>query len=64
VYYQDNASSHKGKKNNPIFLPYSCDLNPIENIWTILKKTAKIHGRSKEEEWDKIDQDISGNYFA
>jgi len=36
--------------------PYSCDFNPIENIWSILK-TATGYGRIKEE-WEKIDQEM------
>jgi hypothetical protein len=45
----------------------SPDLNPIENIWAILKKKIEMRGaKSKEElisnileEWDKIDIELT-----
>jgi len=76
VYYQDNAGPHKGiltkrwtETNIPYIPevpPYSCDLNPIENIWSILKsevekrqpKTMEELKKAIGEEWYKIDQDV------
>jgi len=71
IFYQDNAAPHKGKKITewmtkhipyfPDVPPYSCDLNPIENIWSILKtqvqkRQPKDMDQLKimiEEEWDE-----------
>jgi len=76
IYYQDNAPAHKGTQIMeylkskiayiPDIPPYSCDLNPIENIWSILKdQVEKRQPKSREEleqvikeEWYKIDQKV------
>ena len=52
VFQQDNASPHKTSRAQQLFQqagidvmdwpPYSSDLNPIENIWSLLKKHVTI----------------------
>ena len=77
VFQQDNASCHTARitksfiasKNIPVleWPANSPDLNPIENIWSILKKNIEMRGaKSKEElvsiileEWNKIDIEIT-----
>jgi len=41
----------------PYFSPYSCDLNPIENIWSILKNIEELKTMIREE-WNKLDQSV------
>ena len=74
VFYQDNAKPHVGKKvsswmeenipqkiNSP---PYSPDLNPIENVWSILKnnveksepKNLRELKKSINTSWEELDQ--------
>ena len=50
VFQQDNAPPHKTSRAQQLFQqagidvmdwpPYSPDLNPIENIWSLLKKSV------------------------
>jgi transposase/predicted transcriptional regulator len=74
TFQQDNAPAHKSKRSiafindqNLKLLDWpanSPDLNPIENIWSVLKnavekrspKTLEELERAAIEEWDKIDQ--------
>ena len=64
VLILDNASWHKGRKLNwhffePVYLPpYSPDLNPIEQIWLIMKADnfANIHCRNKTALIERADQ--------
>jgi transposase len=76
VFQQDNASSHTAKLTKLFFesqhltvLPWpanSPDLNPIENIWAILKQNVErrvVRNKDElvkvvEDEWSKIDQDL------
>lgn len=79
MFQQDNASAHKARKvmdwfqENGIrildFPPNSPDLNPIENLWSIVKR--KVHQRGPhvsrqavwevfEEEWERIDPALCG----
>jgi len=63
TFYQDNAPPHKGqniekwmKENIPYFPdipPYSCDFNPIENIWSILKTEVEKRQPQDMEELKK-----------
>jgi transposase len=75
VFAQDNAPCHKSKAAMDFFrekqvelLPWpagSPDLNPIENMWAILKENvAKRFPKTKEQleaiakdEWEKIPQE-------
>ena len=60
IFQQDNASCHKAKltkeflQNNGIQVmewpPYSPDLNPIENLWAILKQKLSQEGYSNRNE--------------
>jgi transposase len=76
VFQQDNASCHTAKLTKAFFhskdltvLPWpanSPDLNPIENIWAILKQNVErriVRNKEElvnvaEEEWSNIDQDL------
>jgi hypothetical protein len=76
VFQQDNATSHTAKLTKSFFalknltvLPWSAnspDLNPIENIWAILKQNVErrvVRNKEElvkvvEEEWSKINQDL------
>jgi hypothetical protein len=76
VFQQDNASSHTAKLTKLFFaskqltvLPWpanSPDLNPIENIWAILKQNVErrvVRNKTElvkvvEEEWSQINQDL------
>lgn len=79
VFQQDNASSHTAKLTKSFFaskhlnvIPWpanSPDLNPIENIWAILKQNVEkrvVHNKEElvkvvEEEWTKINLDLIYN---
>ena len=60
IFQQDNATCHKAKltkqflQNNEIQVmewpPYSPDLNPIENLWAILKQKLSQNGYSTKSE--------------
>ena len=68
VIVMDNASFHKKEKlfkianrhhRKLIFLPpYSPELNPIENFWSVLKHWLKIHIR----EFNSLDDAISAAF--
>jgi len=76
VFQQDGASCHTAKLTRTFLsdtgltvLPWpanSPDLNPIENIWSVLKycvekravKTKQELIRAVEEEWDRLDLDL------
>ena len=73
VFQQDNASSHTAKHTRAFFtevgltvLPWpanSPDLNPIENIWSVLKQRVENHTvktkddliRVVKQEWTSLD---------
>lgn len=73
VFQQDGASSHTAKVTQAFFRdseisvlawpPNSPDLNPIENIWSILKQRVEKHAATSKEalikavqwEWNQID---------
>jgi len=79
IFAQDNAPCHKSKvaleyfrENQIELLPWpagSPDLNPIENLWGILKaKVAKRFHRTKAQleefaidEWQKMPQEVVKN---
>ena len=79
VFQQDNASSHTARLTRAFFcemgltvLPWpanSPDLNPIENIWSVLKqyvekrsvKTKNELIKVIEEEWNKLDMNLFGD---
>jgi transposase len=76
VFQQDNASCHTAKLTRAFFseigltvLPWpanSPDLNPIENIWSMLKQSVKKRAvktkdelvRVVEEEWNRLDMNL------
>ena len=68
VIVMDNASFHKKEKlfkianrhhRKLIFLPpYSPELNPIENFWSVLKHWLKMHIR----EFNSLDDAISAAF--
>jgi transposase len=73
VFQQDNASCHTAKLTRAFFSeigltvlpwpPNSPDLNPIENIWSMLKQSVEKRAvktkdeliRVVEEEWNRLD---------
>ena len=75
-FQQDNAPQHKSNlayrwfHNHGVdiidFPPYSPDLNPIENLWSILKarvearlaRTTDEVERVLKEEWEALDQEL------
>lgn len=79
VFQQDNAPAHKSKDTMAFFddndfkllsfPPGSPDLNPIENVWSILKSNvAKRFPKRMDElerfaidEWQKIPQEMIEN---
>ena len=76
VFQQDGATCHTAKKSKTFLSASgvtvltwpanSPDLNPIENIWSILKHEVEIRGvktkeeliNAVEEEWKRLDQEI------
>ena len=76
VFQQDGASSHTAKLTRAFFseigltvLPWpanSPDLNPIENIWSVLKQNVEKHEiktkdeliRVVEKEWNRLDMNL------
>ena len=77
VLMQDNAPSHAAKKTKVFLInlginlmswpPNSPDLNPIENLWSLLKSHLYKNGkkyRNKNELWEEIQrfcEKIDGN---
>ena len=78
---QDNAPSHRAEKTKNYFIrnririlnwpTYSPDMNPIENVWGILKKKIAIR-RPKtkkeiieiaEQEWKKFPNKLIDNLY-
>jgi hypothetical protein len=74
IFMQDNASIHKAKKSMDCFnehgnvlmdwLPYSPDLNPIENLWFPLKEGVQKVNPDMEETLgiNKSRQSLCGRY--
>jgi len=76
TFQQDGASSHTAKATRAYFTevglntltwpPNSPDLNPIENIWAILKQNVEKRSaktkldliRIVDEEWTRLDQQV------
>jgi DDE superfamily endonuclease len=76
ILQQDNASSHTAKHTRAFFSqigltvlpwpPNSPDLNPIENIWSVLKQNVEKHAvktkdvliRTVEAEWSSLDMNL------
>lgn len=81
LFMQDNAPCHKSKstmsfleRKNVQLLDWpanSPDLNPIENVWSLLKReVAKSRASSRDElqtairnAWDRIDQNVIRSLF-
>jgi transposase len=81
-FQQDNAPQHTSKlasrwfHNHGVslidFPPYSPDLNPIENLWSIVKarvekrlaRTTDEVERVLKEEWEALDQDLLASLAA
>ena len=72
VVVMDNYSIHKGQKIKDIienrgcrilFLPpYSPDLNPIENLWAVIKSRIKKLKQSYSDFHEAIDEAFKNNY--
>ena len=78
-FLMDNAPTHKSQKAKEIifnasctaldFPPYSPDLNPIENLWSIMAHRVEQRTCETEEElqdviadeWDKIEPEVRQN---
>ena len=83
IFMQDGASPHTSKKTTAFLLKnnitvltpwpaYSPDINPIENLWAILKNNLGGYNFTKKEdlikkaiqEWNSIDQKIIHNLIS